>query len=247
MNDNVLKHIDYFVSLAGLEGHQLTRTRIVKFLYLAEVLYLKNSDKRLTDWNWIFWDFGPFCLESLRAIDQAVDQRLITAKNFQSNFNEEDEFSYFGHSKDLYLYISDLENHVKELEIGMPVMVQMGLRSVVKKYSNSTDDLLNYVYYKTEPMMKATPRENLDFSTVSKIKTDKVEPAKISRNKEKKVREAIKRMKEAMLQKSGSIAVINSKHIDSDYILGMEALNRLDEDDEINEVGIASIASISKA
>jgi hypothetical protein len=246
MNDRALKHIDYIVSLAGLEGSQLTRTRIVKFLYLAEILYLKNERSRLTDWDWIFWDFGPFCLESLRSIDGAVNHNLITAKNYQSNFNEEDEFSYFGYPKDQFVYISDLEKHIEELEKDVPVMVQMGLRSFVKKYANSTDDLLNYVYYKTEPMINSTPREKLDFSTVKLNKVEKVLPAKISRNKEKKVREAIKRMKEKLLQKKETILSLKPEDIDSDYILGMEALNRLDEDREINEDGSACIVDISK-
>ena len=248
MECGVLRHIDYVVSLAGLEGHRLTKTRIVKFLYLAEILYLKHTKKRLTDWKWVFWDFGPFCVESLRAIEEAVKQKCIHAENYQSNFNHEDEFSYFGYPKDQYLYSSDLEGHIRNLEEGLHIMVKMGLRLFVREYANSTSDLLNYVYYNTEPMIDAIPRQPLDFSLVRPDeKVEKFTPAKISRKKEKKVMDAIKKMRDNFLEKKTVVSSLNPKHIDADYVLGMKMLNGLDEEDDVNETGEASIVSISKA
>lgn len=50
-------------------------------------------------------------------------------------------------------------------------------------------------------------------------------------------------MKEDMLKKRVVVS-LDSKDIDSDYIAGMKELNRLDEDDEINEYGYALIKNV---
>jgi uncharacterized phage-associated protein len=43
----------------------LGRTKLIKLTYLAEVFYKRNTGKRLTDANWIFWKFGPYLMEYL--------------------------------------------------------------------------------------------------------------------------------------------------------------------------------------
>ena len=96
MRGNILTHIDYIVSLAGLDGNRLTTTRMIKFLYLLEILYLKHDKTRLTNWNWKFWDFGPYCDESYSALKEAKSANLIVADNYQHRFNENDEYTLFG-------------------------------------------------------------------------------------------------------------------------------------------------------
>lgn len=246
MNEKILKNIDYIASIAGLEGYQLTLTRFVKFLYLAEILYLKHSKERLTDWDWIFWDYGPYCSESLGALDFAIQKTIISSANYQSKFSEETEFQLIGYPKDQYSYQADLEKHVVQLEKDIPIMVQMGMKSYIKKYGNNTHDLLNYVYFKTEPMKVASPRAKINFDVISNQQSEQIEQNNISRKNEKKIREAIARMKTKMLTKNVVKLCIKSTDIDTDYITGMEALNRLDENENINETGFASIQSISK-
>lgn len=247
MNSNLQNHVDYIVSVAGLYGYQLTVTRIIKFLYLTDILYVKNTQQPLTGWKWLFWDFGPFCNESVELVKATRTSNLIVSQTRPSSFNEEDDFTMYSYSRDQYTYQSDLEKHVVTLEKNIPLMVQMGLKGLIKKYGNDTKDLLNYVYYKTEPMKVATPRNYLDFSVVTRNTPEKVVPATITRNKEKKARDLIKAMKEKMLNKKHTPQVVHAKFIDLDYVRGMESLNKLDEDRDINEFGFASIASITKA
>jgi hypothetical protein len=247
MSTNIQNHVDYIVSVAGQHGYQLTITRIIKFLYLTDILYVRHTQKTLTEWKWLFWDFGPYCNESVDLIKATRTANLITSRSLPSSFNEEDDFTLYSYPRDQYTYQSDLETHVTSLEKNIPLMVQMGLKSLIKKYGNDTKDLLNYVYYKTEPMKVATPRHFLDFSVVLPIVADKIEPATISRNKEKKARDLIKSMKERMLKQKHSSPVIHAKFIDNDYILGMESLNNLEDNNDINESGFASIATLAKA
>lgn len=245
--DKVLNHIDYIISLAGLEGHRLTTTRIVKFLYLLEVLYVKHSKNRLTDWNWLFWDFGPYCIESLQALKIAQERNLIVSENFQSKFDEESEYVLFDYPRDQYLYQNDLEKHVEELEKDIPIMIKMGMRGYIKKYGNNTDDLLDFVYFQTGPMKKAMPRKSLDFSMISQGFDETVKPVRLSRNKEKKVQRAIKKMKDKMLKEKNINLIIPAQHIDFDYIQGMKILNGMDENENIKEIGYASIKSITRS
>lgn len=247
MSTNIQNHVDYIVSVAGQYGYQLTITRIIKFLYLTDILYVRHTQKTLTEWEWLFWDFGPYCNESVDLIKATRTANLITSRSLPSSFNEEDDFTLYSYCRDQYTYQSDLENHVASLEKGIPLMVQMGLKSLIKKYGNDTKDLLNYVYYKTEPMKVATPRNYLDFSVVLPNVAEKIEPVSISTKKEKKARDLIKKMKERMLNQKHSLPIINSKFLDSDYVHGMESLNRLEEDSDINESGVASIATLAKA
>ena len=188
MNKRLLKYIDYIASLAGEEGHKLTIIRVVKFLYLMDLFYVKHTGQRFTTWTWRFWDFGPYCKESLDAIKQAVDENFIDSSSHPSKFDEERDYDLINYSQDRILYEDDLEKHIIQLEkdLSIPLMIQMAMRSYIKKYGNDTSALLDYVYFQTEPMQKAKPRENLDFSTVSKDEPTPFRPAKLSKRKIKK-------------------------------------------------------------
>ena len=141
MENNILKHIDYIVSLAGLDSNRLTTTRIIKFLYLLEILYLKHENSRLTDWNWRFWDFGPYCGETIAALKEAQKAGFIDCDNIQSQFTDGDEYQLFDYPRGKYLYPKDIERHVEELEQDVPVMIKMGIRKLIKKYARDTNAL----------------------------------------------------------------------------------------------------------
>jgi uncharacterized phage-associated protein len=245
MNEKILKNIDYIACVAGMEGYQLTITRFVKFLYLAEILYLQYSKERLTNWEWIFWDYGPYCTDSLNALDVAVKNAIIISTNYSSKFDEESDFKLIGYPKDRYKYQEDLESHIAKIEKDIPVMVRIGMKQLIKKYGGNTSELLNYVYFKTEPMKAASPRSKISFDHITQTDT-KLEPIKVTIKNVKKMREAITRMKSNMLNNKNANLNINVKYIDADYIVGMEALNRLDDNDDISESGIASILTLSR-
>ncbi|MEA5470414.1 type II toxin-antitoxin system antitoxin SocA domain-containing protein [Spirulina sp. 06S082] len=56
------KLIQYFVRAAG---GSIEKTRLVKFLYLADLSAVKWMDKQLTDLNWYYGRYGPW--------DQSID------------------------------------------------------------------------------------------------------------------------------------------------------------------------------
>ena len=147
-----------------------------------------------------------------------------------------------GYSREQYPYYSDLESHVNNLQKTIPTMVQIGIKNYIKKYADNTKALLNYVYFETSPMQNANPREYLDFSSLLiEEKQESTIFARLSRNKEKKAREAIKRIKENMKAKSKKLR-LDAKHFDSDYIEGMKIINEEGNNEEtVEAAGYASI------
>lgn len=248
MNQKLLKHVDYIASLAKENGYKLTTVRFVKFLYLLDILYIKHTHSRLTNWTWKFWDFGPYCSESLEILREATEKKVITSMSHPSQFDEAKDKDYNLFTC-LEKHPSDLEKHIKELEqdAGIDIMVQIGIRSYIKEYGNDTSGLLNHVYFSTLPMINANPREKLDFSSVASEKNEvPVPPAKLSRRKIKKAKKIIEKMKQDMLKKKNkNLVLVKPEYLDSDYIQGMTVLSHLEESEEdIDDIGYASIESL---
>ena len=244
MNDKLLKHIDYIVSVAEEDGYKLTTIRIVKFLYLLDILYIKYTGSRLTDWTWKFWDYGPYCLESLEILKEAKEKSVVLSTSHTSSFDEERDYDLFSCVEE---HSSDRERHIEELGQDIPAAIQVAIKSYIRTYGNDTPKLLDYVYFNTKPMENARPRENLDFSMLSKGFKERISPSKLSKSKIKKAKQAIREMTKKMLErKNEKCVLINPEHIDSSYIEGMKILNQIEEsEDDIDESGYASIASLN--
>ena len=71
MKTNTLDLIQYIVCYATEKGMKLSPIRLVKFLYLADLYWAReNEGATLTKWPWKFVHYGPFCGESLNAIEK---------------------------------------------------------------------------------------------------------------------------------------------------------------------------------
>ena len=77
-------------------GEKLTTLRLVKFLYLADLYYARVSNgKTLTSWPWAFVYFGPWCKQVNDAIDNAVKNGLVLAKEYPSKHNDDKDYRLF--------------------------------------------------------------------------------------------------------------------------------------------------------
>lgn len=154
MSLTLVQLIHYITWYATERGEALTSVRLVKFLYLADLYFARrNHGKTLTGWPWKFYHYGPYCYESLQAIEEAVRTGLIDQKPYQSAFNEDD----------YYLYRSGAEPEEK-IVTGIPLAILGPLQVAIKRYAGDTYALLDHVYFETEPMMEAQENEFLDFS-----------------------------------------------------------------------------------
>lgn len=121
----------------------LGKTRLAKIAYLLELEYFKASRERLTDAKWIFYKFGPYPVNFNDYLKQS-----------DIDIQEEDNFFKISTKEDI-----DLPE--------IPLVVKTLLNKIIMEYGEmSINELLNYVYFETEPMSYAKPKEELDFSRV---------------------------------------------------------------------------------
>lgn len=123
------------------------KTRLIKLAYLVEVEYYKVQQKRLTSIDWVFFKYGPYVMD----YEDYIHDKLIEIRK------EDDSDIAQISLKDIHALPSiaaDVSRYVKR---------------IVKRYATmSLEDLLDFVYYETEPMMSVLARGNeLDFSAIS--------------------------------------------------------------------------------
>lgn len=136
------------------EGVAPTRTRLVKFLYLADLQHARYKGGRtLTGWRWRTKSFGPFASEARQLFDEGVRAGWL----LQSGATEEDEDDDEGRA----VFYDVAHADVTLLE---PLPLLGKVREWIKQYGDSTSNLLRFVYGHTEPMEVAKDGEDLDFT-----------------------------------------------------------------------------------
>ncbi len=121
------------------------KTKLLKLAYLAEVYYTRLTGNRLTNQEWVFWKYGPYLWEYEEIIS---NQAIFVAPE------EADDF-YPVEVRDDY--------QTKETSLDENSAVARALEHA----SDDLNQLLDFVYFDTEPMMTAKIRgEKLDFSSV---------------------------------------------------------------------------------
>ncbi len=181
------KLIQFVVCQATKFETSLTPIRVVKFLYLADLYHAReNKGETLTGWPWKFVYFGPYCSESITALNEAVNGELIDAKSFESKYDDKDRF--------LYSCRSEKEPYIAK---DLSLYVWSSLKDAIKKWADDTPGLLDHVYYDTEPMEDVKRGDLLDFSKAHlPIKLPKLEMKKISKSKAEKAKQLISTLRE---------------------------------------------------
>lgn len=146
------------------------KTKIIKIAYLLELEYYKINHKHLTNANWIFYKYGPYPINYNDYLEQ---DNIITSDD------------------DSFQRISVLDDF--ELP-KIPAGVKTLLNGLILEYGDmDINELLNYVYFETEPMVYATPRSELDFSLVKKEDIKAIEIC-LSSDQKKRIIEIRKRL-----------------------------------------------------
>jgi hypothetical protein len=129
-------------------GFEIGKTKLIKLLYLLDLENFRSNKKTDTELNWIFYKYGPYAFE---------------LEEFLENIGViEEEIPTKGGRVFLRLGI----DHQEEVEIG--IEKRLILDSLIKEWGDaSLSELLDYVYFDTEPMMEAQTRgETLNFDFI---------------------------------------------------------------------------------
>lgn len=172
------------VAWMQLEGVTPTKTRVMKFLYLADLHHARyKNGTTLTNWVWHVDKFGPLAVEGMRELDRAVRDGWLLQINDSSSQDPDS-----GPRAVIYT----LPRAEREAAANALPPVIGRVRHWIKKYGNETGALLRFVYGNTEPMEHASEGDRLDFSLAHPIDT----PAPIASLPFKG--KDIKRMKDAI-------------------------------------------------
>ncbi len=191
----------------------LTRTVFVKLFYLLDVLVAEESEgQQFTPWTWRFVHFGPFCQA---AIDVIEKDPVIEA--------EEREFDS-GHDGTIYC-LRDGAVGLSSLEdLGVPIRARTNLRQQIRRYATDLPALLDFVYFRTEPMERAKPGEVLSFEECRSRRFEEVRPIPFPPTTDDTKRRAKEMIQQAREDRTGTTAA-SSGPFDDVYYQGLAAID----------------------
>lgn len=229
MKNDILRLIQFIVWYASDNEINLTRLRLVKFLYLADLFFAREkSGQTYTNFPWSFVYYGPYCAEVLEEIDNAVQQGLIKEEALESRYEDKDYY--------LYKSLTEKEPNIPET---LPTYMVSELKWVIKKWDDDTGGLLDYVYFETEPMQNVHRGDLLNFSKANKPITQvEIKMKQLPSQKLRLARETVKKLRDKILPPSGKYK-LKSRLYDDIYF---EFLTLIEEPDI--EIGLEGTADI---
>jgi hypothetical protein len=141
----------YLVQAVQDEQGIPAKTKLVKLIYLVDLHHMKRFGRPATSIRWIFYLYGPYAAELERAIDRQVGLN-IRRREVLSHFDEQ-----------IYTYKSAAEPPDDLLPRGVQAIADQVSREWAVRDLN---ELLNFVYFDTPPMMAARRGEPLDLTQV---------------------------------------------------------------------------------
>lgn len=130
------------------KGH-ITKTQLVKFLYLADLYAVKWLGKQITDLKWVYYHFGPW-EDDIQADLERMNGKEI---NLSNQFSER-EIAQPNQQAEMVL-IKLGPNAPFEDELKLPESMKLMLDNIRREWAGSgkknIDRLLEYVY-DTAPM-----------------------------------------------------------------------------------------------
>lgn len=122
----------------------LGKTKLLKLAYLVELYYKRITQQRLTNTEWVYFLYGPWTSEydeTLQKYPFNIEKKQIADDKEQSAVLLDDEYRY---------------EEVNSFEFNT------ALNNVLVKFLNKPlNDILEYVYFDTEPMLNVRNRSEI--------------------------------------------------------------------------------------
>jgi hypothetical protein len=148
------------------------KTKLLKLAYLAEVYHKRRTGARLTEQQWVFWKYGPYFWEY---------ETMISNEAIFLRPEEEDDF-----------YPVEVRDDFQAKEVGLEE--QNSIARALEHAANDLNQILDLVYFDTEPMMKAKTRgETLDFDSVAPEEFYLVKEYKVDRSHGQRIIEKVRK------------------------------------------------------
>lgn len=162
-----------------------TKTKLLKLLYLADIEHFRDTGKLLTDAGWVFHLYGPWFEEYDATLQQLAEEDAIAIRQWAARGL--DGFS-----------IEPRERATLD-DLGLSLSAKLAIQEAAETWAYApTGELLNHVYFHTEPMQSAERGKPLDFRTVRPRKEMPFYNRVKSGADEKAIHKARRKLREAL-------------------------------------------------
>lgn len=142
------------VSYISERGGAVSKTKLLKLLYLCEVEFYRAYRQRLTSFDWKFYHLGPWARSYDDVLTGLVANEQLIATTVE------------GLEYDTTLY-RVLLPEPKLRDLFPSAQEAFTVEHVLNRWVKPpTPELLNYVYFHTEPMLEAQRGDKLNFDTI---------------------------------------------------------------------------------
>jgi len=150
---NLTKLIQAVLTRARERGGYVNNTKLVKYLYLFDVAAVRRRGETLTGFGWIFYHYGPGTPEFEDLYRELRTSGAITVRP-GDRADIETEFLSAPVTVDLGDIVED-------------TTLEFMLKHIVDEWADvRLGEMLDFVYFHTEPMLNASRGERLDFGTI---------------------------------------------------------------------------------
>ncbi len=153
MNDHLSELLVAIVSYVTEHDGYVTKTKLLKLVYLFDVEFYRSHGHTFTGFQWKYFHLGPWTIEFNPLLDQLVSQGALTERVSQ----RQDYDTRFLHARGPANLRKPFDNYQDEATLKI-ILDTWG--------SSTTGEILDYVYFRTEPMEHGIRNEHLDFSRI---------------------------------------------------------------------------------
>ena len=213
MNPSLPQLIPALIFYVTQRGGYVTKTKLLKLLYLFDVEFYRVHGSTFTNLQWKFFHLGPWTnefdplLQELMEDEAIVETKSVKA-DYETKFYRASEPSDFGR---LFQKYSD----------------QAILKTILDTWAeSSTGEILDYVYFRTEPMEFGIRNQPLDFSRIVQLPAQKY--VRTSSGKSTKEIATARRHIQETLKKTGrkeSQFTFTLPRYDEEYLAALEKLD----------------------
>jgi len=209
--------IRYITSEATRVGGALTRIRLIKFLYLADVYLFGLTGRRATPYRWRFYHYGPWALDAQQDIDALAATGAIAA---EARARDDDV-------GEMTLYSArELPPNI-EGEFGL--RFEMQLRGAIRTWARRPlNEFLDYVYFDTPPMRDARRGDYLSFEPGIFAEEQGPPPKPVPRHSSREVQRAWRAFLDSTRRDASRVPVPRDAVVDDAF---RTAVERLDDED----------------
>jgi hypothetical protein len=153
MNQALVKLIPGIISAVVERGGYVTKTKLLKLLYLFDVEYYRLFRKTFTELDWKFFHLGPWTAEY-----DALITSLVESGDVEQYSSQKSEY-------DTQFFRTPEEREFSKLFATFAE--EAPLRKVLNAWADATTgEILDHVYFRTEPMEHGIRNARLDFSYI---------------------------------------------------------------------------------